>query len=569
MANTFFEDLLIKRGLTTQEQIDEAHQKIEADRAEGIKTKIGDALIDLGYIDETAYAKTIAEQVRLPFVDIDKYDISLAAANKIPVGVAKKYTVLAIAELDDHLTVATKDYPIDFYALEEIKMVTGMECDPVVTTKSSLIEQIGNIYSMQSVSSVLEDVNNEFSAAEAEELNAELLEEAASEERVDNSPVVKLVNSILENAYRAGASDIHIEPYTTRMRVRIRIDGDLVELMQLSPAIHSSLITRLKIVSGMNIAEKRVPQDGRFTQEIDRTTFDVRVSSLPTVNGEKVVIRLLSTGDSKVYSLEELGLSEYNYNLMQSVIKSPHGILMVTGPTGSGKSTTLYAVLQQISTPDRNVITVEDPVEKQIDNINQVQVNAKAGMTFAAALRSILRQDPDTIMIGEIRDGETAEIAVRAAITGHLVLSTIHTNDAASTATRLVDMGIPAYLVASSVVGLMAQRLVKILCPYCKEERMTTPAEMELLKISEPTKIYHPCGCEECSMTGYKGRTAIFEIIVTNQEIKELIAEGATSDEINECAVKNGTKLLRDNVVDLVLEGKTSMEELNRATYKV
>ena len=569
MANTFLEDLLIKRGLSNQEQIDEARKKIEEDRANGIKTKIGDALSELGYIDETEYAKVIAEQLRLPFVDIDKYEINLGAAAKIPVAVAKKYTILAINEANDRLTVATKDYPIDFYALEEIKMVTGMEYDPVVTTRSSLVDQINSIYSMQSASSVLEDVNNEFSSEEAQKLNEELLEEAASEERVDNSPVVKLVNSILENAYRAGASDIHIEPYATRMRVRIRIDGDLVELMQLSPAIHSTLITRLKIVSGMNIAEKRIPQDGRFTFDIDNTSFDVRVSSLPTVNGEKVVIRLMSTGDTKVLGLHELGLSDYNYNLMQSVIKSPHGIMMVTGPTGSGKSTTLYAVLQQISTPDRNVITVEDPVEKQIENINQVQVNAKAGMTFAAALRSILRQDPDVIMIGEIRDGETAEIAVRAAITGHLVLSTIHTNDAASTATRLVDMGIPAYLVASSVVGLMAQRLVKLLCPYCKEEVETTEAEMEILHLDKPAKIYKPCGCEECNMTGYKGRTAIFEIIATNQEIKELIAEGASSEEINECASKHGTKLLRDNVVDLVLEGRTTMEELNRATYKV
>ena len=569
MANTFLEDLLIKRGLVNQSNIDDARKKIEEDRAEGIKTKIGDALSELGFIDEVQYAGVIAEQLRLPYIDVAKYDVSLAAANKIPVGLAKKYTVLAIAETADVLTVATKDYPIDFYALDEIKMATGMECDPVIATRSALIEQIGNIYSMQSVSSVLEDVNNEFSSEEAEQLNEELLEEAASEERVDNSPVVKLVNSILENAYRAGASDIHVEPYTNRMRVRIRIDGDLVELMQLSPAIHSTLITRLKIVSGMNIAEKRIPQDGRFTFEIDNTSFDVRVSSLPTVNGEKVVIRLMSTGDTHVRTLNELGLSEYNYNLMQSVIKSPHGIMLVTGPTGSGKSTTLYAVLQQISTPDRNVITVEDPVEKQIDNINQVQVNAKAGMTFAAALRSILRQDPDVIMIGEIRDGETAEIAVRAAITGHLVLSTVHTNDAASTATRLVDMGIPAYLVASSVIGLMAQRLVKILCPHCKEEVETTEAEMEILGLKKPTKIYKACGCEECSMTGYKGRTAIFEIIVTNQDIKELIAEGASSEIINEAAAKNGTKLLRDNVVELVLEGKTTMEELNRATYKV
>lgn len=558
---------LLEKGVVTEEQLQEAWMKFDADKEEGINENIGDVLVELGYCGEDELYKMYAERLKIPFVDLGDVEISIASANKIPVAVARKHTVLAIDESNNVLTIATTD-PIDFYSLEEIKMITGMEYNAVVSTRSSILEHIGKIYSMQSVNSVLEDVNKEYTEG-AEELNEQLLEEAASGERIDSAPVVKLVNSIVENAYRAQASDIHIEPYATKMRVRIRIDGDLVELMQLSPQIHATVVARLKILSGMNIAEKRIPQDGRFGYAIDNTSLDVRVSSLPTVHGEKIVIRLLSTSDSKVRSMNELGMTDYDYERMANIIKSPHGVMLVTGPTGSGKSTTLYAVLQELSTPDVNLITVEDPVEKQIDEINQVQVNVKAGMTFAAALRSILRQDPDKIMIGEIRDGETAEIAIRAAITGHLVLSTIHTNDAASTATRLIDMGIPSYMVASSLVGLVAQRLVKLLCPRCKKEITTTAEDMAALGIDKPATIYEPGGCEDCNNTGYKGRSAIYEIIVCDQKIKQMISDGATADEINVVAKAHGTKMLRDNAADLVLKGRTTMSELLRVTYKV
>lgn len=558
---------LLEKGVVTEEQLQEAWMKFDADKEEGINENIGDVLVELGYCGEDELYKMYAERLKIPFVDLGDVEISIASANKIPVSVARKHTVLAIDESNNVLTIATTD-PIDFYSLEEIKMITGMEYNAVVSTRSSILEHIGKIYSMQSVNSVLEDVNKEYTEG-AEELNEQLLEEAASGERIDSAPVVKLVNSIVENAYRAQASDIHIEPYATKMRVRIRIDGDLVELMQLSPQIHATVVARLKILSGMNIAEKRIPQDGRFGYAIDNTSLDVRVSSLPTVHGEKIVIRLLSTSDSKVRSMNELGMTDYDYERMANIIKSPHGVMLVTGPTGSGKSTTLYAVLQELSTPDVNLITVEDPVEKQIDEINQVQVNVKAGMTFAAALRSILRQDPDKIMIGEIRDGETAEIAIRAAITGHLVLSTIHTNDAASTATRLIDMGIPSYMVASSLVGLVAQRLVKLLCPRCKKEITTTAEDMAALGIDKPATIYEPGGCEDCNNTGYKGRSAIYEIIVCDQKIKQMISDGATADEINVVAKAHGTKMLRDNAADLVLKGRTTMSELLRVTYKV
>jgi type IV pilus assembly protein PilB len=339
--------------------------------------------------------------------------------------------------------------------------------------------------------------------------------------------------------------------------------------MNISNVVHNSLTTRLKLISGMNIAEKRVPQDGRFSQVVDNTTLDVRVSSIPTVNGEKLVIRILSTGQIALRKITDLGMTDYNYEMFEKMIKCPHGVVLVTGPTGSGKTTTLYAALGEIAKPNVNVITVEDPVEKNIDGINQVQVNTKAGMTFAAALRSILRQDPDIVMVGEMRDSETAEIGIRAAITGHLVLSTLHTNDAASTIVRLVDMGIPPYMVATSLIGVIAQRLVKVLCPKCKKPRLSTPEENRLMKINESTTIFDAHGCPECNNTGYVGRTAIHEIIQATAGISTLIAEGAGKEQLEEAAKKNGTRLLRDNVSELVQAGTTSIDELIRVTFSV
>jgi type IV pilus assembly protein PilB len=339
--------------------------------------------------------------------------------------------------------------------------------------------------------------------------------------------------------------------------------------MNVSNVVHNSLTTRLKLISGMNIAEKRIPQDGRFTQVVDGTTLDVRVSALPTVNGEKIVIRILSTGQIALRKITDLGMTDYNYQLFESMIKCPHGVILVTGPTGSGKTTTLYAALGELAKPHVNVITVEDPVEKNIDGINQVQVNTKAGMTFAAALRSILRQDPDIVMIGEMRDSETADIGIRAAITGHLVLSTLHTNDAASTIVRLVDMGVAPYMVATSLIGVIAQRLVKVLCPKCKQPRMSTDEENKLMKIDHSVTVHDACGCPECNNTGYHGRTAIHEIIHCTSGVSTIIAQGGGKEQIEEVAKRNGTKLLRDNVSELVQRGDTSIDELIRVTYAV
>lgn len=557
MRNIRIGDYLVEQGLITQEQLEKV---LEAQReAQGTK-RFGDVIVELGFLSETKFTQALAGKLKVAYVDLSTVDIDEEAVRKVPEALALKHTVIAINIQGRRLTVATDD-PINFNILEDIKVSTGMDTVPVLATKTAIKKMIGKHYSMQNVDSVLEGVSA-LTPVEDED-------DDGSKDRVDSAPIVKLATTIVENSFRADATDIHIEPFKTYTRIRIRVNGDLVELMNVANQVHNSLTTRLKLISGMNIAEKRVPQDGRFTQVVDGTTLDVRVSSLPTVNGEKIVIRILSTGQIALRKITDLGMSDYNYRMFESMIKCPHGVMLVTGPTGSGKTTTLYAALGELAKPNVNVITVEDPVEKQIDGINQVQVNTKAGMTFAAALRSILRQDPDIVMIGEMRDSETAEIGIRAAITGHLVLSTLHTNDAASTIVRLVDMGIPPYMVASSLIGVIAQRLVKVLCPKCKTARMSTPDENKLMKLDHSVPIYESRGCPECNNTGYKGRTAIHEIIHCTAGISTLIADNASKEELEMCAKKNGTKLLRENVSELVQQGVTSIDELVRVTYAV
>lgn len=557
MRNVRIGDYLVEKELITKEQLD---QVLAAQReAQGAK-KFGEVIVELGFLSEVKFAQALAGKLHVPYVDLANVEIDGEAVRKVPENLAKKHTIIAINIQGRRLTVATDD-PYNFNILEDIKVMTGMDTVPVFATRSAINKAIGKFYSMQNVDSVLEGVQA-FS-----DLNND--EDDGSKDRVESAPIVKLATTIIENSYRADATDIHIEPFKTYTRIRIRVNGDLVELMNVANVVQNPLATRLKLISGMNIAEKRVPQDGRFTQVVDGTTLDVRVSSLPTVNGEKIVIRILSTGQIALRKITDLGMTDYNYQLFESMIKCPHGVILVTGPTGSGKTTTLYAALGELAKPNVNVITVEDPVEKNIDGINQVQVNSKAGMTFAAALRSILRQDPDIVMIGEMRDSETADIGIRAAITGHLVLSTLHTNDAASTIVRLVDMGVAPYMVATSLIGVIAQRLVKVLCPKCKKMRMSTDEENKLMKIDHSVPIYDSCGCPECNNTGYKGRTAIHEIIHCTSGVSTMIAQGGTKEQIEETAKAQGTKLLRDNVSELVQNGSTSIDELVRVTYAV
>ncbi len=561
MKNVPIGQILLENGYITKQHLEDALVK-QKDTGK----KLGDMLLELGYVSETQLAQALSQRLKVPFIDLTTTKIEGEAVKKIPEAVAKKNTVIAFKINNGRLYVATND-PVNFYIFEELKIQTGMEIHAMLATKSSILEAIGKVYSANQVSNVMNDIDKEYDAEEAL-----MSEDDASEERIDNAPVVKLVNTIIESAYRDGASDIHIEPFKDRTRIRYRIDGECVEKMAVKPAVHNSIITRIKIIGGMNIAEKRIPLDGRSSAVIDGVNQDLRISTIPTVFGEKCVIRLLATGDEKARKITDLGMTDYNYEMFKQIIRCPNGVMLVTGPTGSGKSTTLYATLGELSKPNVNIVTAEDPVEKKIDGVNQCQMNEKAGMTFAAALRSILRQDPDIVMVGEIRDGETADIAIRAAITGHLVLSTLHTNDAASTILRLVDMGVAPYMVASSLVGVIAQRLVKLLCPECREKiTLTDPADLKLVGKDSPVDIYqhHIGGCRACHNTGYKGRTAIHEIIVSTNDIKELIAKNATAEEIGIQARKNGTRLLRDNVTEMVLDGRTTMDELVKATYTV
>ncbi len=561
MKNIPIGQILVENGFLTEEQLQEALRR----QKESGGKKLGDMLLELGYVSETQLAHALSIRLKVPFIDLTTTKIDIEAVKKIPEDISKKNCCVAFAMNGQRLTVATDD-PINFYIFEELKVISGMEIHAMLATKSAINETINKAYSQQTVSNAMDELNKEYSGAE---MSAEELE---SGERVDNAPIVKLVNTIVETSFHMNASDIHIEPFKDRTRIRLRVDGELIEQMNVKPAVHNSLITRIKILGGMNIAEKRIPLDGRFGMTIDGTNLDVRVSTIPTVYGEKCVIRLLSTADEKTRKITDLGMTLYNYEMFKQIIRCPHGVMLVTGPTGSGKSTTLYATLGELSKPNVNIVTVEDPCEKKIDGINQVQINAKAGLTFAAALRSILRQDPDVVMVGEIRDGETADIAIRAAITGHLVLSTLHTNDAASTILRLIDMGVAPYMVATSLIGIIAQRLVKLLCPDCKEKvTLTEPADLRLVGKDQPVEIYqaHRGGCRTCHNTGFKGRTAIHEIIVTTNDIKELISHDATAEEIGNQAVKNGTRLLRDNVAEMVLAGTTTLDELVKATYSV
>ncbi len=556
MRNIRIGDYLVEEGHITPDQL---KQVLDAQREaanNGVQKKFGEVIVEQGIMTDVKFAQALSVKLQVQYVDLNSIEVDGEIARKIPQDMADKNCVIAFAMTGRRLTVATDD-PVNFNILEDIKVKTGYDTIPVLATRSAIKKAIGKAYQM----SDLGDLNG---AGEA----MDVVDDEDSKDRVESAPIVKLATQIVENAHRMEATDIHIEPFEKYTQIRVRVNGDLQHLMNVNNNVHNQLTTRLKLISGMNIAEKRIPQDGRFSQTVDGMPLDVRVSSLPMVHGEKIVIRILSTGAIKTRTLDKLGMTPYNLSLFESMIKCPHGVILVTGPTGSGKSTTLYAALGAIARPDVNVVTVEDPVEKQIDGINQCQVNVKSGMTFSAALRSILRQAPGVIMIGEMRDGETAEIGIRAAITGHLVLSTLHTNDAASTIVRLVDMGIPAYMVASSLIGVVAQRLVKVLCTNCRKQRMSTDEENKLMHIDHSVPVYDAVGCNECG-NGYRGRTAIHEIIQCTSGISTLIANGAGSEEIENAARANGTKLLRDNVSDLVQQGITSMDELIRVTYAV
>ncbi len=549
-------DILVAAGAITEEQLQEA---LDYQKENG--GKLGGVLVEMGFISNEMLITLLTQQFGIDYISLKGAKIEDNVIRMVPDSMVTKYKVLPI-EIDPNnpnvLKVAMAD-PNDINALDDIGLVTNMQVEPLLSTESEIDDAINKYYGSSKAMEAAEMFKQEqtnLMGGDDEEVNEEL----------ENSPIVLLVNQIIEGGVRQRASDIHIEALEGSVRVRYRIDGALKQVMSYDLSILPGLTARIKIIGGMDIAEKRKPQDGRITIMVDRKEFDVRVSILPTVYGEKTVMRLTSKeGLTKPKSA--LGFDEEQLKVFDNILSNPHGIILVTGPTGSGKSTTLYTALSELNTEDVNIITVEDPVEANINGINQVQTNVKAELTFASALRSILRQDPDIIMIGEIRDGETAQIATEAAITGHLVVSTLHTNSAASTITRLVDMGIESYIVGDAVVGVIAQRLVRRLCTTCKQPRLVNDDERPFLGVPEDEEdviIYEPTGCPLCNETGYSGRIGVYEMMPVSRSLQSLIASGATADKIEKQALKEGMLTLKMGAAKHVLSGVTSIAEMRK-----
>ena len=549
-------DILIDSGKINEAQLEAALAKQKE-----TGKRLGDVLIDGGMLTEDDLLAVIEIQQGIPRIYLEYLTIEEEVVRAVPQSLAYKYNLIPISIEQDRINVVMSD-PMNIFAIDDVRIVTGLEVSPLIATSEEIKTALSKYYAADNVNKAADELSKE-RLSEMKDI-----EDSLSDEEVRNAPVVKLIDSIIDNAVKARASDIHVEPFEKYVKVRYRVDGELVEVLKSPVETLGALTTRIKILANLNIAEKRVPQDGRILTITDGKAVDLRVSVLPTVHGEKVVIRILKR-DSFLVGKEQLGMCPSDLDKLNKIISSPYGIMLVTGPTGSGKSTTLYTVLSDLNKPDKNIVTVEDPVEYMMEGINQVNVNVKAGLTFAGGLRSILRQDPDIVMIGEIRDAETAEIAVRAAITGHLVLSTIHTNDAASTMTRLVDMGIESYLIATSVVGVVAQRLVRRICPQCAEEYYASDYEKRILGANpfEDILIKKGTGCQHCNNTGYRGRIGIHEVLEINREIREAVMKGITSDELKDMCVKNGMRTLQMSCTDLVLKGVTTVEELIKIAF--
>ena len=550
-------DVLVNSGV-----ISEADLEKGLSRQKGTGRKLGEVLVDEGLASEDNIARALSSQLHYDMIELQNIEIDPEVLKLVPANVLKKYKVLPFEFSQDTmmLRVAMAD-PMDMAAMDDINIITNMQVEPVVATTSSVMLAIDRYYGQADMNSALEEYTRE------KESQMEEQEDLYSED-VNNSPIVQLVKGMIEQAVRQRSSDIHIEPMERQVRIRYRIDGALYEKAIYNIRLLPAMVARIKIIGGMDISEKRKPQDGRITQVVDRREYDIRVSILPTVYGEKIVMRLTSK-NALSREKSQLGLRPDELKKFDHILMNPHGILLVTGPTGSGKSTTLYTALSELNKEDVNIITVEDPVEANIDGINQVQVNNKANLTFASALRSILRQDPDIIMIGEIRDQETASIAVQASITGHLVVSTLHTNSAASTITRLADMGIEPYLIADSTIGVIAQRLVRRLCPECKKPKKADADDLELLmrQPGEDITIYEPCGCPRCDNTGFRGRIGVYEIMEVTQPLKTIISKNGSAEDIKNKALEEGMNTLRMSATKYVLEGITSVPEMMRVSF--
>lgn len=552
-------DILVQAGKITQIQL------VEALRKQAMQGKrLGEILLEEDLVNEDDILAVLEIQLGIKRVKLDYIEYQEEAIRKVPENLCKQHNIMPFKIEDNNIHVAMSD-PYNIIVVDDIRLITGLKTVKYLASESDIKKAIESKYKKQYAEKVAQDLVAE---EKANELDNKKQDQFGESEETKDAPVVKLVNTIIGNAVILKASDIHIEPFEDIVRIRARVDGQLQKMLEIPKNSHNSLVTRIKILANLNIAEKRVPQDGRILTRVNGKEVDLRVSVLPTINGEKVVIRILAR-NVELIDKQKLGMRNDDLVKLNSILSNPYGIILVTGPTGSGKSTTLYAVLSELNTIQQNIITVEDPVEFSINGINQVNVNVKTGLTFASGLRSILRQDPDVIMVGEIRDGETAEIAVRASITGHVVLSTLHTNDAPSTVARLVDMGIEPYLISTSVTGIIAQRLVRKNCPKCSVWYDAKEREKEILGVNynDELRLKKGDGCPFCNGTGYKGRVGIYEILDINKEVREVISSGRNSDEIRDSAIKNGMKTLRDACVEHVLEGITTIEELMRVAF--
>ncbi len=565
-------DLLVEAGLITREQLQEALEVQKKDNE-----RLGTILVKLGYLTEEEITSFLSKQYGIPAVNLEHFEISEDVIKRIPSDIARKYMLIPITRTGSTLTVAMAD-PTNIYALDDIKFLTGLNVEPVVASELSIKKAIDKYYGSETqieLRKVVENLEGDF----ADDADLEVVED---EEEIDleslvasveEAPVVKFVNMMLMDAVKKGASDIHVEPYEKYYRVRFRIDGVLHEVMKPPLSMKDAITSRIKIMSKLDIAEKRLPQDGRIKLKMklegQRKELDFRVSVLPTLFGEKIVMRILDP-EKLMLDMTKLGFEQESLDKFISAIKKPYGMVLVTGPTGSGKTNTLYSAMSQLNTPDTNIMTAEDPVEFNLPGINQVNVRDEIGLTFAAALRSFLRQDPNIILVGEIRDFETAEIAIKAALTGHLVLSTLHTNDAPSTISRLMNMGIEPFLVATSVNLICAQRLVRRVCKNCKEEVKVPKKTLLDIGFKEDElkglKVYKGKGCDVCNGTGYKGRVGLYEVMEVTDTIKDLILSGATALDLREQAIKEGMITLRRSGLIKIKDGITSIEEVLRET---
>jgi len=558
-------DILIKNKLLTEEHFKQA---LEIQRKKG--GSLSDILVKQNFVKQDALIMALSKGLGLPPIDLKRFKIDPAVAKMIPRDVARHYQIMPISKMGDTLTVAMAD-PLNIFAIDDVKALTGYDINPIIAEPKAIQEALENVYSYQA-KDVIEEIVKGIEDTKIELLKEEEKEELSTQDLrrlTREAPVIKITNLILEEAVQLNASDILIEPLEHDLRIRFRIDGVLQKYKSPPKSMHPSIVSRIKVMADLNIAEHRLPQDGSFKIKLFGRDIDFRVSVLPAVFGEKVALRVLDKS-AVSFDLEKLGLDDKSLSDLKNASSKPHGMILVCGPTGSGKTTTLYSILKFVDSPEKNLVTVEDPVEYQLEGINQVSIKPDIGLTFAASLRAILRQDPDVIMIGEIRDFDTVDIAIKSALTGHLVLSTLHTTTAAGAIVRLINMGVEPFLITSSLICIMAQRLVRVICPYCKEKyelkkEVAKKIGLDSIKVKQ-FEFVKSKGCKKCFNSGYRGRRAIAEIMMLTPAIKELISKNAKEDAIMHLARKEGMQTLRENGLSLAARGVTSIEEVLRVT---